>query len=237
METKLWFWKICQKNGIEISDFQIELLDNFQTLLLEWNKKINLISRKNEQNIWSQHILASIAFHSSFKLRKQTSTLDLGTGGGLPGIPLAILRPDIEVTLLDSIQKKMKAVEEIISILGLPNAKAVCGRAEEISKDKKYYCKFDYVIARAVASANDIIKWGKPFLRSHKQYAVQVYLQQKQADIEPGSLIMLKGGELTKEIEEAKIKHRPRSILVHQIVLEGVEEADLTDKKLVIVKP
>src|SRR3990172_6606526 len=105
----LWFQSICKWNGLSVSDDRLQLLERYVRQLLDWNKKLNLISRRDEENVWTRHILhsASLLFHLSLKQRARI--LDLGTGGGLPGIPIKILVPSFSVTLVDSINKKTTA--------------------------------------------------------------------------------------------------------------------------------
>ncbi len=109
IDSKIWFRNICKKNHLDISDEQAELINFYVSYLLEWNKKINLISRQDEENIWLRHILASISFLFKFTFAFGTSVIDIGTGGGLPGIPLAILYPGIKFTLvIPSIKKSTR---------------------------------------------------------------------------------------------------------------------------------
>lgn len=237
MEPRLWLTSVCRKNEFEISDTQVELIEQYITHLLEWNQKINLISRRDEANIWSRHILGSISFLFQFQLHRPSSLVDVGTGGGLPGIPLAILLPDVHVTLVDSIQKKVLAVKDIISHLGLFNVDIIAGRAEELAKKDHYRNQFDYVVARAVASTKDTIKWCQSFLRpssidTNGRSKIETHRQL----IPKGRMLLLKGGELESEVRNANVKFRPRRIDVHPIVVQGIDEQDLADKKLVIVQ-
>lgn len=172
-----------------------------------------------------------MSFLFRFQLDGQSSLLDIGTGGGLPGIPLAILFPEMKVTLLDSIQKKFNAVNVMTTQLGLMNVQPICGRAEEISKKKEFYQKFDYVIARAVAETKDVIRWCKDFIRMSNESA------KSKDTIEKGSIILLKGGNLEEEIEAAKIKGKPQSIDVFDIIIDGIAASELFEKKIVIIKP
>ena len=184
-----------------------------------------------------RHIFASISFQSKYIFHEMGTVLDIGTGGGLPGVPLAILRPDIHFTLVDSIQKKIRALEDIVSRLNIKNVSIVCGRAEELSKRKKYFHHFEYVIARAVAPIKDIIQWTKPFLVDRATIIQPRRATKTPTYIERGSIVLLKGGDLSNEIEEANIKHNPKEISIYPIIVKGLEETDLIDKKLVIVKP
>ena len=238
MDKKLWFRNICTKNHFDISDAQIALIDKFVSLLLEWNKKINLISRRHESNIWSRHILSSVSFLFRFQLYPQSSILDIGTGGGLPGIPLAIIQPNLRVSLIDSIQKKIRALNDMLFHLQLDNVDTLCGRAEDLSEEIKYKHSFDYVIARGVAPIKDIVRWSKQVLKSSGEDEGTLERSHRERTTIPrGAILLLKGGDLTKEIGETKIKLKPQIIQAHQIIIRDAERTDLADKKLVIVQP
>lgn len=238
MENGQWFKTICRKNNFDVSDVQMELMERYSSALLSWNKKINLISRRDEENIWTKHIVGSISFLFRFRLEPKCSVLDLGTGGGLPGIPLTILEPSLRLTLLDSIQKKINVVHDILSTLNLPNVTALCSRAEELSKRKEYLSSFDYIIARAVAPIKEIIKWSKPLLKRMKQLPKDLQNEIGLNRLIPsGAILLLKGGVLETEIEEAKIKQKPRSLHPHPLSVDGIDPMELSDKKLIIVYP
>lgn len=228
--------EILNENRLEISDHQISVLKKYVEFLLDWNSKINLISRKNQDDVWSQHVLGSIVFLFQFKISQHCNMIDVGTGGGLPGIPIAILQPDIQITLLDSMQKKISAVSDITARLNLKNVKVVCGRAEEISSKKEFSHSYDYVICRAVAPAKDIVRWCKNFLRGGNEASSSVEGSDKKI-IEKGSIILLKGGNLEQELSETRIKMKPRSIESYQIIGKGIGGEALMDKKIVVIKP
>ncbi len=234
MHSAVWFRNICRRNNLNLSDRQIELLSRYVDLLLGWNEKINLISRKDSDNIWSRHILGSIAFLFHFSFHPKATLLDLGTGGGLPGIPLGIVRDDLQITLIDSTQKKIRAVRDMLASLKLSNVQAVAARAEEIGRKAEFSQKFDYVIARAVAPVSDILKWGRPFLAPGRK----TQPEPAKGNIPLGSIVMLKGGDLAEEIAKARLHAKEASITTHTVVVDGLEESsDLYDKKIIIVQP
>ena len=238
IQDGLWFIRICNKNDFPVSDVQIDLIERFVCALLEWNKKINLVSRRDESNIWSKHILGSVSFLFSVHVHPHSNILDIGTGGGLPGIPLAIVQPSLRVTLIDSIQKKYRAVKDMLSHLQLKNVDALCGRAEKLSKQKKYGHTFDYVIARGVGPIEDVVRWSEPFLkRVGKTGGTFHELNASRSIIPRRSVLLMKGGDLSKEIEEARMKLKPRVIKTYPIMIRGGEESNLTDKKLVVIQP
>lgn len=218
---------ICTKNALHLSDGQLALLTGYVERLLEWNKKINLISRRDVENVWFSHILHSIALLFFVDIPQEWRILDMGSGGGLPGIPLAIVRPDLRVTLLDSIRKKTMATDEIAQFLQLKNISVRTGRAEELAGGKGFD-PFDMVVARAVASLEDLARWSRPLVRTgHRQIA---------AGEKSGAphLLALKGGDLAGEIERAR-KIGGIAITVIQMTFEGSLELNLEDKKLVLV--
>ena len=124
-------------------------------LYREWNAKINVISRKSIDNLYTIHVLHSLAIAKVISFQKKTSVLDVGTGGGFPGIPLAILFPEVNFVLVDSIKKKIKVVDEIVSSLKINNVMTRVDRAGDICQD------FDFVVSRAVTNMKDFKKWVK----------------------------------------------------------------------------
>jgi len=182
------------------SDFTKEQIDQFaalEKLYKEWNEKINVISRKDIEGLYEKHVLHSLSIAAVFDFKKGSRIMDLGTGGGFPGIPLAIFFPDVHFHLVDSIAKKLKVIEAIAETIGLKNITTQHTRAEEI-KDRK----FDFVISRAVAPLKDLWKWSKPLI-STKQTAIE----NEEATFKPG-LICLKGGDLSAEIQDSKTRSR-----------------------------
>jgi 16S rRNA (guanine527-N7)-methyltransferase len=172
----------------DFSDEQIKQLAALQSLYAEWNEKINVISRKDMDNFYEHHVLHSLAIATQFEFADGTEIMDLGCGGGFPGVPLAIFFPQVNFLMVDSINKKLKVITEISTAIGLKNITVRHTRAEDI-KDKK----FDVVVSRAVAPLKDLWRWSKPLLKKGNNYK---------------GLICLKGGDLTKEIFESGCKPR-----------------------------
>lgn len=158
------FRKVCTYNGILTTDKQISQLCKYQDLLIKWNKHINLISRKDEDNLWIKHILHCVSLLFKVKIKSHSKIVDIGTGGGLPGIPIKILRPDLTFLLIDATRKKTNAVSEIIRDIGISKINIEWGRAENIGLMPCFYKMFDLVIARAVASISKLVDWSKLFL-------------------------------------------------------------------------
>ncbi|MBI5471528.1 MAG: 16S rRNA (guanine(527)-N(7))-methyltransferase RsmG [Ignavibacteriae bacterium] len=227
---------IARKNHLTISEEQLSQLSKYVSLLVDWNSKINLIARSDVQNVWSNHILHSLSILFFVSFPTGARVLDLGTGGGLPGIPLAILRSDLHLTLLDSIAKKTKAVQDMVGNLGLRNAAVETGRAESFEVQSRLKLSFDVVIARAVAPLVDLIKWSKPLLRQMGHLSSAPESGFGGRHFPTPYVLTLKGGDLSQEIDSAKLKTKPKKVEKLELVFEGSEEIGLQDKKIIIVQ-
>jgi len=225
---------ICSRNGLLLSDAQQGLLVRYVEALLEWNAKVNLISRRDQENVWFSHVLHSLALLFYFELPDNARVLDLGTGGGLPGIPVAIARPGIKFVLLDSIKKKTTAVQEIVERLGLTGVSVRTGRAEEIHRGQGEIGTFDIVMARAVASLRDLARWSRPYLKVSGTNPGLIPEGKRIALTSP-ALVALKGGDLETEIAEARIKERVKSFRIIPMSFDGALELGLEDKKAVVI--
>jgi len=170
----------------DLTEEQIEQFTKLEPLYKDWNAQINVISRKDIDELYVKHVLHSLAIAKVITFKSKTRILDVGTGGGFPGVPLAILFPEVEFVLVDSIGKKIKVVNEVVSRLGLENVKAYHKRAEEIEG------QFDFVVTRAVARIKKFIPWVKGKLHPESFN-----------DLKNG-VLFLKGGDLLEEVEESK---------------------------------
>lgn len=177
---------------------QLQQLKALKPLYEEWNEKINVISRKDMENFYEHHVLHSLAIATQFAFKPGTHILDLGCGGGFPGIPLAIFFPGTHFHLVDSINKKLKVVNAVAESIGLTNITTQHTRAEDIKERK-----FEAVISRAVAPLKDLWRWSRPLLKKGSS---------------PGGLICLKGGDLGTEISESNCK--PRVWEIEKLFLE-----------------
>jgi 16S rRNA (guanine527-N7)-methyltransferase len=227
---ELWLYNLCKKNGIFITDIQLERLSAFKHLVLEWNKKINLVSRKNEDRLWVGHIALSISMLFKIEFQKGLKILDLGTGGGFPGIPLAILLSDSSFLLLDSTQKKIAAVQSIIDKIGLKNVRTIWGRAEELQKKIHLRNSFDLVIARSVSGLSNLLAWGLPFLKNVEGKNIE---KEKMLLCTP-SLITFKGADIEEEEKKAKREYPNIQLKNIPLIFYGNEEIDTLDKKLIV---
>jgi len=221
--SKQIFLNACLKHKFEVADSRLQLLEHYVSLLLTHNRALNLISRKDEENIWTNHILhcTSLLFYREFP--PSGKILDLGTGGGLPGIIFAIFNPGVKFTLLDATRKKIETVKSMANELHLDNVRIVWGRAEDIGRNFEYAGKFDIVVARAVASLDKLVSWAKPFLKSMNSGQ-----KQTESRIPIRSLVAFKGGDLTKEIDKIRKKGGVKKI--DSLVINPEEQ-----KQIVIV--
>lgn len=174
------------KHFPELTDLQQQKLQQLAQGFLEWNEKINLISRKDTENLWERHILHSLGIAKVVQMKSGTQVMDVGTGGGFPGLPLAILFPDAQFYLVDSIGKKVKVVQDLIAQLELKNAAAEQVRAEEVDDE------FDFVTARAVTQLPKFWEWVR--LKINPISFNEVH----------NGVLYLKGGEIKEELRELK---------------------------------
>lgn len=165
---------------------QRERFAALDALYHDWNAKINVISRKDIDNLYEHHVLHSLGIAEIINFRAGSHVMDLGTGGGFPGIPLAIMFPDVKFHLVDSIGKKIRVCNEVITALGLTNVTTQHGRAEEVKE------RFDFVVSRAVMPLADLVKICRKLIGKQQQNAL------------PNGLIALKGGELEREASAVK---------------------------------
>ena len=166
----------------KLNDRQAEQFAQLDALYRDWNSKINVISRKDIDNLYEHHVLHSLAIAKLLPFQPGTSILDVGTGGGFPGIPLAIMFPECQFMLIDSIGKKIKVASEVAQALGLTNVVCKQERAEEEKQ------KFDFVVSRAVMPLPDLVKLVRKNISNKHRNAV------------PNGLVVLKGGDLKDEI-------------------------------------
>jgi len=168
----------------DLDDLQVQRFQALESLYHDWNAKVNLISRKDIENLYERHVLHSLAIAKLLKFNDGAEILDIGTGGGFPGVPLAILFPDVRFLLIDGTLKKIKVVQAVIGALGLKNANAQQVRAEEL-KNKR----FDFVVTRAVADMDQLRMWSQRLFKTQHTHAL------------PNGLIALKGGNIRQEIK------------------------------------
>ena len=168
----------------DLTETQQKQFGQLGELYKDWNQKINVISRKDIDNLYVRHVLHSLAIPPVVRFRTGADILDLGTGGGFPGIPLAILYPEVNFTLIDGTRKKIFVVQEVVDALGLKNVTARQIRAEEIK------AKFDFVVTRAVARLDKLILWSQRLIKNTEKHAI------------PNGILALKGGDVQSEAKD-----------------------------------
>ena len=194
-------------------DLQHRRFSELGSLYSDWNEKVNLISRKDIANFYYKHLLHALFISRFIQFKEGSQVLDAGTGGGLPGIPLAIIFPDVQFTLVDARKKKIMAVKDIADQLGLKNVGAIHSRMEDIKG------KFDFIVSRAVAPVDQMIKWTSHLKKTREINPI------------PNGWIFLKGGDLKAELKTARVNQVSETYDLNDwIKLEGYE-----DKKLIYI--
>ena len=178
--------EIIKKYFNDLSAEQLSRFEAMGSLYKEWNAKINVISRKDIDELYIRHVLHSLAIAKFIQFTKGTTVLDVGCGGGFPGIPLAVIFPEVQFTLVDSIGKKIKVVNEVATALGLDNVKGIQFRAEKLNK------KYDFVVSRAVTAFPQFVALTRNLISPVQRNTLK------------NGIIYLKGGEFLNEIETFK---------------------------------
>ncbi|MFY0643467.1 MAG: 16S rRNA (guanine(527)-N(7))-methyltransferase RsmG [Bacteroidia bacterium] len=203
--------EIVKKHFKDLNAVQLNQLEHMKMLYEEWNSKINVISRKDIEHFYMHHVLHSLAICHLDLIKENTEVLDVGTGGGFPGIPLAIYYPQASFTLVDSISKKIKVVNEVASALELSNVIAIQERMENIDQS------FDLIISRAVASALQLIKWTSKSLKKK------------------GAFVFIKGGNLEEE-KQSVLQFYPQGKWTEYELKGWFSDSFFETKKLVVFK-
>jgi 16S rRNA (guanine527-N7)-methyltransferase len=170
----------------ELTETQRKQFSMLGAIYKHWNEQINVISRKDTENFYERHVLHSLGIAKVMEFSAGSRILDIGTGGGFPGIPLAMLHPDCQFTLVDSIGKKIRVVNEVKDALGLTNVNAIHDRAENIQGS------FDFIVSRAVTAMPDFIRWTKGKIAKKNQNSLK------------NGILYLKGGDLSEELSTVK---------------------------------
>ena len=195
----------------DLTDTQIEQFQKLDFLYHDWNEKINVISRKDIDALYTKHILHSLGIAKIMKFEPGATVLDVGTGGGFPGIPLAILFPETRFYLIDVIAKKIKVVQGVVDALELKNVKAEQKRAELVKGD------FDFIVSRAVTNMPDFVSWIKDKIKKQHKHALK------------NGILYLKGGDLAEELKDF-----PKATLYD---LSTIFEDDFFETKKVVHLP
>ena len=165
-----------------LTETQINQFQKLQDLYEDWNAKINVISRKDIDELYTRHVIHSLGIAKILEFKPGSKIMDVGTGGGFPGIPLAIMYPEVDFYLIDIIAKKIKVVNEVATALGLTNVKAEQKRAELVKEE------FDFIVSRAVTNMPDFVEWVKGTIKKQSKHELD------------NGILYLKGGDLTEEL-------------------------------------
>ncbi len=215
----------CQAFGVTLTEKQIEQFEKYYELLVEWNKVMNLTGITEFDEVMQKHFVDSVAAAEYVEMEKINSLIDVGTGAGFPGIPLKIVYPHLQVTLLDSLNKRIKFLDEVVDNLGLTGIETVHGRAEDAAKKAEYREQFDLSVSRAVANLASLTEYCLPFVKvggkfvSYKSVAVDEEIAQSK------KAVYVLGGEIGK-VEKFQL---PGSDMERALVV--VEKKRSTPKK------
>lgn len=207
----------CNKEGLTFERDKYDKFIIYKDMIKEWNEKVNLTAITEDEEIIKKHFIDSIKSYRFEELNNCKNLIDIGTGAGFPGIPLKIMRPDLEVVLLDSLNKRVNFLNEVIKRLGLTGIKAIHGRAEDFARENNYREKFDVAISRAVANMSVLSELCIPFVKNG------------------GYFVAMKGPSVDEEINEGKKAVEILGGSIENIIEVDIEDTDLKHN-LVIVK-
>lgn len=174
--------QLIKKYFPELTDTQTSQFERLEDLYKDWNLKINVVSRKDIDELYLRHVLHSLGIAKVIAFKANSKVLDVGTGGGFPGVPLAILFPETQFHLVDSIAKKLKVVDEVVNALDLKNVKTTHDRVENIQD------QYDFIVSRAVTAMPTFVKWVKGKIAKQHRHPIK------------NGILYLKGGDLTEEL-------------------------------------
>lgn len=229
MIDKVRFSNLCEQNGILLDDVMLERFDTYARLLVEWNEKMNLTAITEPKEIELKHFLDSLMLAKYYDLQNVSTVIDVGAGAGFPSMPILIYKPDIEFTLLDSLNKRLTFLSTVNSELGL-DAKLVHSRAEVSGQEENYREKFDLATARAVAPMNVLSEYCIPFV---KEGGAFVALKGSNDDVsEASNAIEVLGGRLESNISYELGGTEPRTIAVIRKISQTPTQYPRKSKKI-----
>jgi 16S rRNA (guanine527-N7)-methyltransferase len=217
MSKKNEFSKLLDKIEINYSDDTILKFEKYKSLIQEWNKKINITAIDSDEEIYLKHFIDSVIIKKYVIIKEGAKSIDIGTGGGFPGIPLKILDNSMDITLLDSLNKRIKFLEEVVKALNLDNVNCIHGRAEEFGQNVDYREKYDYGFSRAVASLNVLLEYVMPFIKKD------------------GLFIAFKGSNFNEEIKSSKNALKLLGGEIIDLKEYNLPESDIS-RSLIVVK-
>lgn len=217
--SKLYYLENLLKNSdIPYSKNSLDKFEKYKDLLIEWNKKINITSIDDEEEIYLKHFIDSVIIKKYVIIKEGAKTIDVGTGGGFPGIPLKLVDNDMKITLLDSLNKRIKFLDEVVKDLNLKDVECIHGRAEDFGQDKNYREKYDYGFSRAVASLNVLLEYVLPFIKKD------------------GLFIAFKGSNFNDEIQDSKNALRILGGKIIDLKEYNLPDSDISRSLIVIKK-
>lgn len=212
-------WTTCTANDIQLDRSQLELLERYHHDLEYWNEKVNMVSRADIIRLWERHIIHSLLLLKYVSFKQKARVLDVGTGGGLPGLPLKIARQDLLITLVDSIAKKATMVRMFAQHTELKDIVVLAQRVEALQQQPHYRASFDVIVSRAVAPTATLLTWTQGLLAPKGQYA------------------FLKGGDISEELDEARRQFPKMYIEEHALEALGLPWLVEDHKKVVLCRP
>lgn len=223
MSDNSFFIKGLKEYGFDPTDEQIEMFIRYYDLIIEWNEKINLTAITEYKDVMIKHFLDSVSIIKAVDMSSVNSLIDIGTGAGFPGIPIKIMFPDIKITLLDSLKKRLNVLDLIIDELNLKDIYTIHGRAEDIARDPKYREKYDLCVSRAVANLSTLSELCIPFVKPNGKF---VSYKSEKADEElekAKNAIRLLGGKVTSAVS-FELEDNIRTLIV-------IDKTESTNKK------
>jgi 16S rRNA (guanine527-N7)-methyltransferase len=208
----------CQKDGLEFNEDKYNKFMKYKELLIEWNEKINLTAIKDEEGIIKKHFIDCIKCFRFDKVKEAKNIIDIGTGAGFPGIPMAIMDDSKQILLMDSLAKRVTFLNEVIKSLNLKNVKAMHGRAEELSKEIEYRESYDIAISRAVANLKMLSELCIPYVKVN------------------GYFVAMKGPSVDEEIEIAGSMIGNLGGVIKEVIQVEIEDTDLRHNMVVVKK-
>ncbi|HCT64328.1 MAG TPA: 16S rRNA (guanine(527)-N(7))-methyltransferase RsmG [Lachnospiraceae bacterium] len=207
-----------EKMGISLSENQTQQFFDYKSLLVEWNEKMNLTAITDEREVIIKHFVDSISILSEVKIEEGAEIIDVGTGAGFPGLPVKIIRPDLKVTLLDSLNKRIGFLDQVCTQLGLENVDNIHSRAEDGGQSPMLREKFDYCLSRAVANLAVLSEYCLPFVKVG------------------GMFVSLKGPDAVQEIKDAEIAIKKLGGEVERVIKIEIPNSDITHSLIIIKK-
>lgn len=210
--------KASNNEGLEFSEKKYEQFMKYKDLIKEWNEKVNLTAIKEDEEIVKKHFIDSMKVFKFDQLKNAKNVIDIGTGGGFPGIPMKIIKPEVNIVLLDSLNKRVKFLNEVINSLQLENIKAIHGRAEDFAQEAQYREKFDVAVSRAVANLTVLSEYCIPYVKVG------------------GYFVAMKGPAVEEEIKQSKNAIRMLGGRIEHIEKVQIEDSDLNHNLVIISK-